>query len=793
MGKLRSVCLAIGLLAVAGTAGHYGVQALAAGDSDGQVTGQATAGLAGGDPVMSRTGRRQGSGSIASLPDRGELLLRAASPAQVHDAYAWHPVSLSESHALRAVAEGTLRLTAPDGTPLQFSYQRHVEHPDGNWTFVGRDGDREVILTFGEKAVFGSIDAPGQPSMRVWTQAGQTWLITTDPVQLAQVRNSATHPTGPDYLLPPTLASQGMAGDQVEPLVRQVTTAAATAASGTTVDVLLGYTGGFATGLGGDSQALTRLHYLVDVVNQSYVNSQVGANVRLVHAMRVEYPDATDNEIALQEMTGFKAPSTRTTPAPAFNELRAARDRYGADLVSLVRKFHTPENDGCGIAWLIGGGKVAIVAGHEYFGYSVVSDGTDLGEDGKNYFCRDETLAHELGHNMGSQHDRATATDNGDLSYGAFEWSFGYKTDATQGNFYTVMAYGDSGQTRYRVFSNPAITMCGGRPCGVANQADNARSLNQTIPTIAAFRADQVPVTSRKSTMDVNGDGMSDLFWHKQGDAAFWLKNTLATIGSGWVGKPGTGYRVIAAGDFNGDGFVDLAWTTGNQLLISMNNGQQTFVHTKSYYYGPDWQPFAAMDIDGDGKADLLWRNGSEVAHWFMDGADKRDQGYTGNAGMGYRLVAAGDFNGDGLADTALANGFHVKFWINQGNSRFAESGLTPYYSSGWQPYASADFNGDGKSDLMWRSGSQMAYWQMDGASVVSGIYVGNAGTGDFGEPYSLVAAGDYNGDGRGDLMFATGNQSKVWLNIAGQAKFTAPEYYGDGWRPFDPSLPQYD
>lgn len=733
--------------------------------------------------------------SIADAPDRGGLLVHAGTPARDDGPYTWHPVSLSEDHAIRAIASGTLRLIAPDGRSLEFGYQRHVEHPNGNWTFVGRRGAEEVILTFGDQAVFGTVDVAGQPAMRVWTEGGRTWLVTTDPVRMAGVRNADTHPAGSDYFIPPALAGGVAALDGITAgVAAQVASAAASATStGTTVDLVLGYTPGFAEALGGDSQALTRLTYLVDVVNQAYVNSQVAAQVRLVHAMRVVYPDATDNGDALEELTGFQAPSTRTTPAPAFNELRAARDRFGADLVSLVRKFQDPENDGCGIAWLIGGGRTSISQGHEYFGYSVVSDGRDQGSDGKTYFCRDETLAHELGHNMGAQHDKATATKDGKVSYGAFDWSFGYKTDAAMGNFYTVMAYGSTGQTRYRVFSSPRVMLCGGYACGTEGEADNSRGLGLTIPLIGAFRAQVVTDTPRRAPMDVNGDGRSDLFWFKDGNAAFWLKSGLSTIGSGYIAKPGAGFRVIAGGDFNADGFVDLAWTTGNQLLVSLNNGRDEFIHSKSYYYGPDWQPFAAIDIDGDRKADLLWRNGVHVAHWWMDGADVRGSDYTGNAGEGFRLVAAGDFNGDGLADVALGSSSQVKVWMNQGGSRFAESGLLGHYGAGWQPYASADFNADGKSDLMWRSGSRMGYWQMAGAQVAASIYVGDAGQGDGGASYLLVAAGDYNGDGAGDLMFATGNQSKVWLNYGAQSTFSAPEYYGDGWQPFDPSLPAYD
>ena len=85
---------------------------------------------------------------------------------------------------------------------------------------------------------------------------------------------------------------------------------------------------------------------------------------------------------ALEKLSGYQAPAHGITPDPAFNALRAARETYGADLVSLVRKFQAPENDSCGVAWLLGGGKQGIDAdvGWDDLGYSVVSDGHRRGQ-----------------------------------------------------------------------------------------------------------------------------------------------------------------------------------------------------------------------------------------------------------------------------------------------------------------------------------------------------------------------------------------------------------------------------
>ncbi|HEY4582188.1 MAG TPA: M12 family metallo-peptidase [Lysobacter sp.] len=511
---------------------------------------------------------------FAGLPDRGSLVRYPARPVVRRDgAYTWHRADLSEAHA-RAAIGGTLMLTSPSGEPLGFRYSRHAEHPNGDWTWVGssvEDPGREAIVTFGDKAAFGSIGQPGKEPLRLTIANGTSWLVETDPRQIAGIVNAATRPTKPDFFVAPEVAAavtrrKAASGASVE--AAAASTAAATPASGTTVDVVIGYTDGFVAGLGGESQAQTRLNFLVDVTNEAYVNSQVNANVRLVKTVLVNYPDATSNGTALEELTGFKAPSTQTTPSAAFSALRAARDRYGADLVSLVRKFNDPENEGCGIAWLIGGGRSGIDQNDEYFGYSVVSDGRDTGNDGKTYFCRDETFAHELGHNMGSAHDRDTADGSDNVlqnnEYGVYDYSFGYKTNAANGNFYTVMAYGDSGQDRYRVFSNPRVTLCGNRACGTVNQADNARSLAQTVPQIAAFRPSTVPLSvpsaMRTSSADINADGRSDIYWHNPSVGfAYWLMNGSSASASGAFTVQSQ-YVVAGTGDYNGDGRADVLW-----------------------------------------------------------------------------------------------------------------------------------------------------------------------------------------------------------------------------------------
>ena len=482
---------------------------------------------------------------FASLPDRGELMAYVPGQQAVRrSAYTWHPVRLSEAHALNAIVGGELVVRAPDGRPIRLRYERHVEHADGNWTWIGREEGAvpgsEAILTFGEKAVFGSIpNGTGLP-YRLTSAAGRSWLVETDRNRLARTVNAATRPEAPDFLLPPRI--EGLAprpaagaGTQGEFSTGAAPAVGALTASGTTIDLLLGYTAAFASRLGGQSEAMTRLNYLVDVTNVAYANSQIDAQVNLVRAVQVNYADATSNEDALYDLTGVECTEQAggglscqyVGPATALQPLHAARDQYGADLVSLVRNFNDSENDGCGLAWINGGGQLPITVDDEITGLSVVSDsngtgGPDAFPD-NGYICRDETLAHELGHNMGSAHDRDTSDGDDNVlqsnEYGRYPYSFGYKSSG--GNFFTVMAYGDSGLFPYRVFSNPAITYCGGSPCGVANTADNARSLRQTMPIVAEFRA----------TATVFADV----------PAGFWARNHIETLyGLGVTGGCGT-------------------------------------------------------------------------------------------------------------------------------------------------------------------------------------------------------------------------------------------------------------
>ncbi|GAB3348450.1 reprolysin-like metallopeptidase [Lysobacter tyrosinilyticus] len=704
-------------------------------------------------------GLRKGTSSVAAYPDRGQLLAYDQNRRVVHSSGSvWYPVQLSEAHALRAIAEGGMTVRAPNGELIRLNYERHFEHPDGNWTWVGRERGSapgtETVLTFGEKAVFGVI-RQGKADLKLTTEAGSTWLVDSGQADGSQTAN-VDDMLGLPNLKVPTAATSGA-------VVQQVAVMDAAQPKPTLVDIAVGFTKGFAARLGGDSQARTRVNFLLDVTNQAYLASGINAQVRLVHARQVDYPDDTSDRAALFDLTGMNCTeqvsganymsSARFDCAPitqsvGLQPLTAARETYGADLLVLVRKYVAPENVSCGSAWMLGGGQNPIDANSAAFGTVVVSDSSGDMFPSNGATCPDVHLAHELGHSFGQQHDVVSSMGSDDSDndndlldpeeYGYQPYSFGYSTDGTASDIATIMSNRRPSQTRYRVFSNPLISSCGGAPCGTVEREDNAHSMSETMPLVAQFRATveslPTPFVSLYAISKSGGGGFTDVnvltgeSWYQ----AFKLQapTSLAQTDNEWQ---------FALADFNHDDVPDLysihrQGASGHTEITVLDGAHdyQTSLHQVSTVLpvtgtGLEWV-FRLGDYNRDGITDLytiyrIGASGTTEVH-VVDGATDF-QTYLAHLTTGLPQTGTAndwqfglaDRNSDKVLDLYCINragAQHTEVRVFSGASGFqvpllqVETALQPTGTGNEWNFKLADYNRDGIADIyaIYRTGT---------------------------------------------------------------------------------------
>jgi len=96
--------------------------------------------------------------------------------------------------------------------------------------------------------------------------------------------------------------------------------------------------------------------------------------------------------------------------------------------------------------------------------------------------------------------------------------------------------------------------------------------------------------------------------------------------------------------------------------------------------------------------------------------------------------------------------------WNNRGERRAC--GGNP--GASWHVKGAGDFNGNGKSDILWQNDNgQAAIWLMDGTTELSGAFVG----GNPGPSWHVKGAEDFNGDGKSDIVWQNDNgQAQIWL-----------------------------
>jgi Tfp pilus assembly protein PilE len=276
---------------------------------------------------------------------------------------------------------------------------------------------------------------------------------------------------------------------------------------------------------------------------------------------------------------------------------------------------------------------------------------------------------------------------------------------------------------------------------------------------------------------------------------------------------------VIQSATANADGTVSLTWQTGTGPNYTPDWGnpgysvQASVTRTSpNTFYSPKQigtgfsaygnNLFPAGDANRDGKPDLMGINpsvGSGTAY-FMAGngasltntSDASGLSAPYNDGTGWNIfdtvIGGSDFTGDGNYDYIGRKPSDGSLWLYSGTNRGEIGNSVNIGTSGWGIYTTlftGDYNGDGKGDVIGiKADGTMWFYAGNGASALAGgVQVGTGWN-----AYSqVINAGDYNNDGKNDIIAVKSDGTAYLFNGNGTGGVTGPiKQIASGWNIYD-------
>ncbi|MFK0181367.1 FG-GAP-like repeat-containing protein [Streptomyces xanthochromogenes] len=207
---------------------------------------------------------------------------------------------------------------------------------------------------------------------------------------------------------------------------------------------------------------------------------------------------------------------------------------------------------------------------------------------------------------------------------------------------------------------------------------------------------------------DLNRDGTPDLLHRSQQGRLWFLRgdSSGSLIGGGWNSMT----ALTRHGDLTGDGNEDLlARDTAGNLYMYPGNGKGWF--GTRLLVGGGWNTMSAIqaagDLNGDGKGDLLARDTSGQL-WMYPGNGRGWFGKRLLIGGGWNVMKAfagpGDLNGDGRNDLVVSDSTG-KLWLYPGNGQGWFGTRVMIGTGGWDAFDTllgiGDYDGDGRPDLL--------------------------------------------------------------------------------------------
>jgi len=249
--------------------------------------------------------------------------------------------------------------------------------------------------------------------------------------------------------------------------------------------------------------------------------------------------------------------------------------------------------------------------------------------------------------------------------------------------------------------------------------------------------------------------------------------------------------------DNDADGREDLAWwsaATGRMLAWRMNG---TTLASTADLGSSTVRPFSIRSVTlGDACADTVYRVGSTIQ--ITEGVLATGGSACQASGRAFNFELPGWTLIDTDGRYANGNRNHLLFrnavgtvaiWALGTDGAVAASGFPATAPLEWDLVdGRGDYDGDGRSDILWRNAAgTVAMWRMTAIDGVAGVaFFGTAPAAS----WTLAeGAGDYDGDGRSDLLWVdTSGQVVIWTLSFATQSFVARSLgsVGAGWRVLD-------
>ena len=378
-----------------------------------------------------------------------------------------------------------LELPLPDGSRLGVRIDQAMDHGRGHRSLTLSDTDTAGsagLLTVGPEGIYGQINS-SSGRYRIHSDAGGTWLLALDDPRIHVDQGCQTNELQDPFAGQPA----SRVADRDQPAIQ--------------IDKMILYTQDLAERYPG-SLIDTRVKHLIALTNQAMVDSGLAIVLRLVHHELTSYDRAVSSGPALFDMRD----ALRGEAIEGFEHLATTRAQFGADLVALLWAADIETRGACGVAFL-----PAVLPDDTEYDPSL---GVQISADGISNWsvCSDSTFVHEVGHQLGANHNRESFGQPLPPDARAFAL-------LRHGRFNTVMSSISSADVnrykRLNLFSNPDI-QCGGEACG-SNAPGQAIDNASVMAFFAPFVADYMPATipaqidpPAPSFPDSDGDGVND-------------------------------------------------------------------------------------------------------------------------------------------------------------------------------------------------------------------------------------------------------------------------------------------